>query len=221
MSRTTLFLVRHGQTAWHRANRYAGRVDLELDATGRAQAAVLADWAATAALTAVVSSPLRRAVQTARPAAAAASLPLACDDRLREVDFGRAEGLRLAELRTSDPDAVRRFEADPATHPLPGGEDPVSAAARGRDCLLDIAAAHPGGRVLVVAHNTLLRLVLCELLGVALRDYRRRFGQVVNGALTEIELGASGGALRRYNAPPTSWENARGPAGAGATIPSR
>jgi probable phosphoglycerate mutase len=203
MSTTTLFLARHGQTAWHRANRYAGRADLELDATGRAQAAVLAGWAATADLTAVVSSPLRRAVQTARPAAAAASLPLECDDRLRELDFGRAEGLRLADLRRSDPDAVRRFEADPTAHPLPGGEDPVAAAARGRGCLLDLAAAHPGGRVLVVTHNTLLRLVLCELLGIALRDYRRRFGSVVNGALTEIEVGADGAALRAYNAPVT------------------
>jgi broad specificity phosphatase PhoE len=207
---TTLFLVRHGQTAWHRANRYAGRADLELDATGRAQAAVLAGWASTAALTAVVSSPLRRAVQTARPAAAAAGLSLECDDRLRELDFGRAEGLRLADLRRSDPDAVRRFEADPAAHPLPGGEDPVAAAARGSDCLLDIATAHPGGRVLVVAHNTLLRLALCELLGVALRDYRRRFGQVANGALTEIELGASGAVLRTYNAPLTGAGNGRG-----------
>ena len=210
MRATTFFLVRHGQTAWHRANRYAGRADLELDATGRAQAAVLAGWAARADLTAVVSSPLRRAVQTARPAAAAASLPLECDDRLRELDFGLAEGLRLADLRRSDPDAVRRFEADPAAHPLPGGEDPVVAAARGRDCLLEIAAAHPGGRMLVVAHNTLLRLVLCELLGIALRDYRRRFGQLVNGALTEIELGASGAALCRYNADLTSAGNGSG-----------
>jgi broad specificity phosphatase PhoE len=221
MTATTLFLVRHGQTAWHRANRYAGRADLELDATGRAQAAKLAGWAATAALSGVVSSTLRRAVQTARPAAAAASLALECDDRLRELDFGRAEGLRLADLRSSDPDAVRRFEDDPAAHPLPGGEDPVAAAARGRDCLLDVAATHPGGRVLVVAHNTLLRLALCELLGVPLRDYRRRFGQVVNGALTEIELGAGGAALRRYNAPVTDVRSAPGPAGAAATIRSR
>jgi broad specificity phosphatase PhoE len=209
MSSTTLFLVRHGQTAWHRANRYAGRADLELDATGRTQAAVLAGWAATAALTAVVSSPLRRAVQTARPAAAAAGLSLECDDRLRELDFGRAEGLRLADLRKSDPEAVRRFEADPAAHPLPGGEDPVAAAARGRDCLLDITAAHLGGRVLVVAHNTLLRLALCELLGIALRDYRRRFGQVLNAALTELELGASGAVLRTYNAPLSGAGNGR------------
>ena len=221
MTATTLFLVRHGQTAWHRTNRYAGRADLGLDATGRAQAAKLAGWAATAALSGVVSSPLRRAVQTARRAAAAASLALECDARLRELDFGRAEGLRLADLRSSDPDAVRRFEDDPAAHPLPGGEDPVAAAARGRDCLLEVAAAHPGGSVLVVGHNTLLRLALCELLGVPLRDYRRRFGQVVNGALTEIELGASGAALRRYNAPVTDGRSAPGPAGAGATIPSR
>lgn len=192
----TVFLVRHGQTPWHGENRYAGRTDLPLDETGREQACWLAAWARDAGLAAVVCSPLRRAVDTAAPAAEAAGVAPARDSRLRELDFGQAEGLRLAEL---DPDVVRSFEADPAAHPLPGGEDPVAAAERARECLVEVAAL--GERVLVVAHNTLIRLALCRLLGIPLGEYRRRWGQVANVALTELALGSDGWALRAYNVP--------------------
>jgi broad specificity phosphatase PhoE len=197
----TLLLARHGRTAWHDENRYAGRTDIPLDAAGRAQAQALAAWAAGAGLDAVVSSPLARAVETAGPAAAAAGLPLARDERLRELDFGSAEGLKLDELRQRDPEAVRRFEADPVGYPLPGGENPLAAAARARECLNALAAAHPGSRVLVVAHNTLIRLALCLVIGIRPADYRRRLAGLDPVALTELRAGAAGVRLQRYNAP--------------------
>jgi broad specificity phosphatase PhoE len=197
----TLLLARHGRTAWHDENRYAGRTDVPLDAGGRAQAQALAAWAAHADLTAVVSSPLTRAVETAGPAAAAVGVPLARDERLRELDFGRAEGLTLEELRQRDPQAVRRFEADPVRHPLPGGEDPLAAATRARDCLDELAAASRGGRVLVVAHNTLLRLALCVALDIPPADYRRRLARLDPVAVTELRFRAREPRLQRYNAP--------------------
>lgn len=195
----TLLLARHGRTAWHDENRYAGRTDVPLDAGGRVQARALAAWAARARLTAVVSSPLTRAVETAGPAAAAAGLPLACDERLRELDFGRAEGLTLDELRQRDPEVVRRFEADPARHPLPGGEDPLVAAARARECLDALAAGR--GRVLVVGHNTLIRLALCLAMGIPPADYRRRLAPLDPVAVTELRVRAGEPELQRYNAP--------------------
>jgi broad specificity phosphatase PhoE len=214
----TLLLARHGRTAWHAENRYAGRTDVPLDAAGRAQARQLAAWAAHAGLTAVVSSPLTRAVETAGPAAAAAGVPLACDERLRELDFGRAEGLTLDELRWRDPDAVRRFEADPAMHPLPGGEDPLAAAARARECLDELAAVAGDGRVLVVAHNTLVRLALCLMIGIPPAEYRRRLAPLEPVAVTDLRVRAGEPRLQRYNAPlavqaPADQELASGPIG--------
>jgi probable phosphoglycerate mutase len=196
MTSTTFLLSRHGRTAWSVEGRYTGVTDVELDEVGRAQARRLAGWAPSARLTAVVSSPMARAVQTATGAAEAAGLPLRTDPRLREVDFGVAEGLRRDEL---DPEAVRRFEADPVAFPLPGGEDPVRAAARFTACLGRLGGE--GGRILVVAHNTLLRLGLCALLGIPLGDYRRRLPLVEHDSVTELTLGPSGASLRSYNVP--------------------
>ena len=80
------------------------------------------------------------------------------------------------------------FEADPVVHHLPGGEDPREVALRAIECFREIATMHPGGRVLVVTHNTLIRVALCQLLGVPLSKYRTVFPTIANGALSEIGL---------------------------------
>lgn len=202
--RTSLVLVRHGRTVWHAENRYAGTSDIDLDEVGRRQSAELAQWAATAPLTAVVCSPLRRARETAEPGAAAAGVPLVVDDDLRELGFGLAEGRTLDELAVSDPAMVHRFRGDPVRHHFPGGEPPSEAAQRGAAALHRWAEEQAGGTVLVVAHSTLLRLALCELLGVDVRRYREAFPRLDNGALTAVTLpaGSPGRAgLLSFNVP--------------------
>jgi probable phosphoglycerate mutase len=199
---TRIFLVRHGETVWHANNRYAGRTDVALTPRGRDQAEQLAAWATGAALDGLWCSSLSRARDTAAPVAAATGLELQVDARLCELDFGRAEGLTAADMGQAFPQALAAFQADPVAHHLPEGEDPRAALARGLACLEAIAGAQPDGRVLVVAHTTLIRLVLCHLLGIAPREYRRVFPMVSNVALTELELreGARA-ALLRYNVP--------------------
>ena len=97
---THLLLVRHGETVWHADNRYAGGgSDIDLTERGRRQAQDLARWAGTQHVDAVVVSPVRRALETARPAAVALGLPLTVVDDLREVDFGVAEGRTVMTLR--------------------------------------------------------------------------------------------------------------------------
>ncbi|MEV0310003.1 histidine phosphatase family protein [Nonomuraea fuscirosea] len=198
---TDLVLVRHGETVWHAENRYAGVSDIELTPRGHEQAARLAGWAAGAGLAAVWASTLSRARITAQAAADQAGLPVRTDARLRELDFGQGEGLTSAEMAARFPEARAAFEADPAANPLPDGEDPHEAAARFAGALHDVAAAHPGGRVLVVAHTTAIRLTLCRLIGVPLGEYRRLFPRLNNCALTELRLRAGRVALLQYNSP--------------------
>lgn len=196
---TDLVLVRHGETVWHAENRYAGLTDIELTPRGHAQAETLAEWAATAGLAGVWASPLSRARITAEAAAKAAGVDLRIDARLRELDFGQADGLTAAEMRERFPEARAAFEADPAANPLPGGEDPRAAAERFAGCLKDIARDQ--GRVLVVAHTTVIRLALCGLIGVPLSEYRRLFPRLDNGAITEIRLTGEQAAILRFNSP--------------------
>jgi broad specificity phosphatase PhoE len=198
---THVYLVRHGATVWHAENRYAGITDVALDRGGYAQAERLAVWASEARLTAIWCSPLSRARETAAPSARAAGLEPRIDERLREIDFGQIEGKTMAEAELLFPEEIRRFKADPATYPLPGGEDPHQAASRAVSVLREIESTHSQGRVLVIAHNTLIRLTLCFLLGIPLTRYRTVFPAVRNGALTEIGLADGEAALLRYNSP--------------------
>lgn len=193
-STVTVFLVRHGETPMHAENRFVGRTDVGLTNLGHAQADELAEWAATARLTAVVSSPLRRAHETAEPAARKTGVNVVVDERLVELDFGAADGLTAAEMRERFPAERAAFEADPYANPLPGGEPPAAALQRGRAALEDLGGGAGGNRVLVVAHGTFLRIVLCDLLGIAPANYRRVFPVTPN---------ATGAVLRRYG--PGRW----------------
>ena len=204
---TTVILARHGRTPWHHPNRYTGRSDVPLDEVGERQAAALADWARGRSLTTLACSDLRRAVATADPASAAVGLTPVVDPRLRELDFGIAEGRTLAEIREAHPDVADRFVADPAEHHFPDGEHPADAVARFHACLSDLVAADEGGRLLVVAHSTIIRLYVCFTLGVRLRRYRRALPALEPAATTTLRFPASKddpAGLLAYNVPVTS-----------------
>jgi probable phosphoglycerate mutase len=197
---TRIFLVRHGETFWHAEHRYAGSSDVGLTENGFAQADRLARWAADADLAAVYSSPLSRARETAARSAEAAGVALQVEPRFTEVDFAEGEGLTRDEMSSRFPDALERFLAHPATSPLPGGEKGVDAAARFLEALVEVERANAGQRVLIVAHATVIRLVLCRLVGIDLETYRQVFPEMPNTALTEIELDEpQPAALLRFN----------------------
>ncbi len=190
MSDTELTLVRHGQTIWHVENRYVGVSDIPLDDVGRAQAAALAEWAGRQAFDGFVCSPVSRARATAEPVAAALGVEPEIVEDLREVDFGIAEGRTLAELRVFDPAAAAAFVADPVGHPFPGAEAPAAAAERVLGALRGVADRYRGGSVLVVAHNTALRLALCAWLGIPVSRYRDVLPRLDNGAVTRLRVSA-------------------------------
>jgi len=100
------------------------------------------------------------------------------DPRVTEMDYGEWEGLTYAQIDARDLELRRRWEDDPAVTPCPGGESGNDVAARARTFLADAIARGPHeGRILVVAHATFNRILLCVALGVPVRDYRRRFRQ--------------------------------------------
>jgi probable phosphoglycerate mutase len=205
---TTLLLARHGQTVWHAENRYAGGdSDVDLTPTGVEQARALAGFVRDRGADAVVVSPVRRAQETAAPAAAALGVEVVVVEDLREVRFGIVEGRTLAEVAAEEPDGagiVERFRADPVAHPFPGAEPPADAADRCARALRAVASGAPGATVLVVAHNTLLRLGLCVLIGLPVARYRHVFPRLDNAAVTEIALHPDPGrpaALLSLNVP--------------------
>jgi len=183
---TTFFLARHGETIWHADHRYAGVSDVGLTRHGLGQAAALGAWAADARLDAIVASSLSRARRSAAPAVEVTGLPLRVDERLIEVDFGLGEGLTPEELAAQHPEAWGAFRRAPASSPLPAGESGRAAIARALPVFDELHAAYPDGRVLLVAHATLLRLVLCELAGIDPDGYRDLLPVLGNCTITTL-----------------------------------
>lgn len=192
MTSTLLTLSRHGQTSWHADNQYAGSSDVGLTDTGRQQAEALAGWAEHARPDAVVCSPQGRSRATAAPAARVLGVePEVCAD-LREMHFGVAEGRTLDEVEQEHPGAVEAFRADPVTNAFAGSEPPLDVAGRVADTLTGLARSRPGAHLLVVVHNTAVRLGLCLLLGIACSHYRRVFPRIDNGALSVLRVPVGG-----------------------------
>jgi probable phosphoglycerate mutase len=201
--KTVIVLARHGRTEWHHGNRYTGATDLPIDDVGRQQADRLREWAEEFAPAALWSSPMLRARQTATPTAEALGLRPVVDARLREVDFGTAEGRMLSELPVA---VAKAFELDPVRDHFPGGENPATAADRVFEAFQQIGKEHAGEKVLVVAHNTLIRLLTCRVLGLPLRDYRRLLPALGPAALVRFRWQPDTVGLEAYNVPAVRME---------------
>jgi probable phosphoglycerate mutase len=161
MTLTTFALIRHGQTDWNAERRLQGSTDIPLNDVGRGQARDAVAVVSGYEWDAIVSSPLSRAAETADVIAAGLGRTVARRmPELIERSFGPAEGLQAGpEL-----DALR-IEGG-----FRGAESEDEAAHRGLTALEALAAEFSGGRVLVVAHGTLLRVSLSRAVGRTLQS---------------------------------------------------
>lgn len=161
---TRLLLLRHGQTAFSVQRRYSGRGDPELTPLGLRQAAgAAARLGKLPGVAAVLTSPLRRAWQTAELVAKATGAPLAVRDGLIETDFGAWEGLTFTEARDRDPELHAAWLSSESIAP-PDGE---SFAAVGRRIEAERAALvdeYAGATIVLVSHVTPIKMVLREAL---------------------------------------------------------
>jgi broad specificity phosphatase PhoE len=174
---TRLLLVRHGATAATEEDRFSGSTGAELSEQGRWQAARLGERLSEQNITAVYSSPLSRALETARIVAAHCHLEPVPRNGLQEIGHGHWEGLKREDVEREFAAEYAAWDADPFTFAPAGGESGVAVLARALPVIREIVTAHSGGRVLVVSHKATLRLVLSSLLGFDPRGYRDRLDQ--------------------------------------------
>lgn len=166
-----VYLVRHGETEWNRdGNRYAGRTDLALSDFGREQAHRASQALAYIPFAAVYCSTLQRARVTAEIVVGERGLPLVARPELVEIDFGGWEGLTRAEIERDHAESWRAWRADPEVARAGGtGETGREACDRALGCIEELLDGD--GPILVVAHNTLNRLIIAGSLGMPLRNY--------------------------------------------------
>jgi ribonuclease H / adenosylcobalamin/alpha-ribazole phosphatase len=160
---TTVLLLRHGQTEMSVQGRFAGRGDIPLTSTGRQQASAAADRLADRGVDLVVSSPLRRAWDTAQLVADAAGAPLVREDDLVETDFGAWEGLTFAAVMARWPTELTAWQGDVDVAP-PGGESFAGVATRVNRALDRQLASHHGQTIVLVSHVTPIKTLVCRAL---------------------------------------------------------
>jgi broad specificity phosphatase PhoE len=154
-------LVRHGETEWSRELRHTGRTDVPLTEVGERQARAVGEALRGREFALVLSSPLARALETARLAGFAPQVR----DELAEWDYGEFEGRRTVEIREEVPDwTIWRYGA-------PGGES-VDAVGTRVDRMVEELRRVDDGDVLLFGHGHLLRVLTARWLGLAPGDGR-------------------------------------------------
>jgi broad specificity phosphatase PhoE len=206
---TRIFLVRHGETAENRRMTYLGTRDEPLTEHGIQQARKVADALSALTIDLVISSPLRRAADTAARIREAGGIELRLDSRLAEGSFGRWEGLtrdEVLKLGSEEAELLARWESDSSCSP-PGGESIESLQRRAISLVEELWDAQPGNSVVLVSHVGPIKALLAAVLDIHLQATRRLF--LDPATITVVEWGAHR-LLRLFNSHAhLGWTNAR------------
>jgi broad specificity phosphatase PhoE len=197
---THLYLVRHGATDANEQDPpvlQGDGIDLPLNANGRRQAVRTAELLSGLPIARVYSSPLLRALETARAIAAPHGLDVHTEADVREACIGEWEGLDWGTIERRYPRAHARFQDDPGTNSYLGGESYGDVLARAAPAVERLLQRHAGEAIALVAHNVVNRVLLSRLLGIELR--RAKSIPQANGCVNLITWRARTTALVTLN----------------------
>lgn len=181
-----LYMVRHGQTNWNSEGRLQGHTDIPLNEEGLRQAESIGRRLSRIELSAVYSSDLQRAAQTARAIADFHGLEVTATPYLRESCLGEWEGLTADEIvARGDEQLWNDYRKDSTAYRPPGGEPYQQVWDRLMVVRDLIVGAHPKGHVAVVGHGGSMRALLSDALGSDIRSIRRM--SLDNASLSIIE----------------------------------
>jgi len=169
-----IYLVRHGETQWNLMHRFQGRIDVPLNQGGKNQARALALTLKDHPFMAIYSSPLVRAVETARlikefhP-----STPLFEEEGLIEMDLGEFDGMEAAYWFAHYQDFIKAWRSAPGCLKMPGGESLQEVQMRATETLRRITKRYPSGSTLLLcSHNFVNCALLCQALSIPLDRFR-------------------------------------------------
>lgn len=177
---TSVWLARHGRTAFNQERRFQGRLQVPLDDVGRAQAQALAERASELELASLWTSALERARETAAIVSQATGLEPREDSRFNETDAGDWTNRLFSDVRATDPERFAAFVAGEDDFAFPGGESFEEQGQRIGAALGDVVAGPLPA--LVVCHGMVIRLAVARQNGTALAQA----ATVANGTLVAL-----------------------------------
>lgn len=190
-----IYFLRHGETTASQAGGYCGTLDPDLTPEGYQMAEDFASAYKSLPWSAVFSSPLHRAVATAKPLCDAVGIRMQLKEGLREIAYGQWEGKSPEEVSREFHDTYVRWLADPGWNAPTSGERGIDIARRSSPVIEDIEQVCTEGNVLVVSHKATIRIMLCSLLGIDVGRFRDRIGMPV-ASVSIVEMAKHGPMLR-------------------------
>jgi len=186
---TIISIIRHGETDWNSSGRLQGCEDTELNNLGRAQANKLADFLKEESWDLIISSPLKRALETARIISSNLDITVVLTmEGLRERDYGKASGLLPEERRSLYPDGI-----------FPDQEEFEHLRTRAFDTLTSIAEQYEGKRIIVVSHGAFINSILYTISNGEFGSFKTR---LKNGCINRLEYSQSQWSVIYYNKTP-------------------
>jgi broad specificity phosphatase PhoE len=182
-----LILVRHGETLSNRENRVQGITDTELSDYGRKQAEKLAESLKKESIEGIISSPLKRAYQTAQAIGKYHNVPIELEKNLQELNHGDFENTAMDELKEKHLPFLKKWFLDPASVVMPNGEslhDVQMRAWRAIEKIIDTSK-----NVLVVSHSMTIMTILCRIRNIDLSFAREVRVDVASKTIVEFEDG--------------------------------
>ena len=162
---TELILARHGQTAWNVVEVFRGQADVDLDETGLKQAELLAAYLRERTIEAVYSSPLKRALKTARAVAIKHDLKVITSEGLNDLKFGEWEGMPLTGVREKYPALFTEWVETPHLVKIPNGETLDDVTKRSTVFVKEVITRHQG-TIVLVSHRVVHKVLILALLGL-------------------------------------------------------
>jgi alpha-ribazole phosphatase len=168
---TEVFLIRHGESEWNQSHRYTGQQDVALSELGREQAFRLAKRLKDDGITAIYSSPLRRARDTAEAISRLARVPITLEPGLAEIHHGEWEGLTAHQVSERFPSEYVRWRTQPHAVLMPAGESLDDVGKRAMVVWGRVLLKPRGGKIVICSHDAVLRVLLLAALGLTLDHF--------------------------------------------------
>jgi alpha-ribazole phosphatase len=166
-----LILVRHGETAWNKEERFRGRMNIPLNADGILQAKLAADFLGRYKIDLIYSSPMKRALQTADEIRRGRNIEMKIDEGIADMNFGQWEGMKVSEVKEKYPELFATWISTPHMCQIPGGESFKMVLERSLKTVDKICELKDIKTVLIVTHRVVTMLLLCHFLGLDLSRF--------------------------------------------------
>jgi probable phosphoglycerate mutase len=163
---TSIYLVRHGQTAWNKEEIFRGRTDISLNEVGFREAELAGEYLKGRDIHVIYSSPLLRAKETARRIAQVFNLKVQTLGAIIDMSFGKWEGRPLKEVQIHDEDLYQQWRERPHLMKLPGGESLDEVRIRAMAALEAVVESHHGNNIVLVSHRVINKVIICGVLEI-------------------------------------------------------